>query len=312
MLLLDYHNKIIEDTLLEKFNDGGKHESIEATIADFDGVLFHLSSDGENKNILKISLSMKCFSELKKQGVDDVLHQQYGSYVSTPESGYDATLVIDLDKPPTDIPATARNIALLKRHCLAAPFYKVFADIDAKRSGSLIELNYRDGEALYIKPDGDKAVVIFVTSLRDPDDVVLAKVFLQEYQDGRRTMSNAPSVTYSQKDPPLELKGVRNLRVSEGTSYVSFVLFAPHMGGKKKETTIDSIITFRNHLQYHMKCSKAYLHTRMRNRVRTFLQVLNRAKSDPKDTKEKKTITGKTFSRADDPQGSSQALDFNI
>jgi len=49
-----------------------------------------------------------------------------------------------------------------------------------------------------------------------------------------------------------------------------------------------------------MKCSKAYLHTRMRERVRTFLQVLNRAKSTPEST-EKKTITGRTFRRADDP-----------
>jgi len=312
MLLLDFHNKIIEDTLLEKFKDGGKHESIEAVIADFDGVTFHMSSEGENKNLFKISISIKCYSELKKCGVEEVLNQHYGSLLTTTESGYDATLVIDLDKPPADIAATVRNIALLKRNCLAAPFYKIFADVEAKRSGNLIELNYRDGEALYIKPEGDRVIVIFVTSMKDPDDVVLAKVFLQEYQDGRRTMSNAPSVTYSQKEPPMELKGVRNLRVVEGTSYISFVLFAPHITGKKKEVSIDHLITFRNHLQYHMKCSKAYLHTRMRNRVRTFLQVLNRAKSDPKDTKEKKTITGKTFTRADDPQGLSQALDYNI
>lgn len=312
MLLLEYHNKIIEDTLLEKFDDGGKHEAIDATIADFDGVTFHIVSEGENKNIIKISISIKCFAELKKQGVDDLLKQQYGSLLVAPEAKYDATVQVDLDKPPSDVKGTVRNIALLKRHCLAAPFYKVFADIEAKKSGSLVELNYRDGEALYIKPESDRAIVIFATSMKDPDDVVIAKVFLQEYQDGRRTLSNAPSVTYSQKEPPLELKGVRNLRVSEGTSYVSFVLFAPHITGKKKETTIDSIITFRNHLQYHMKCSKAYLHTRMRNRVRSFLQVLNRAKSEPKDAKEKKTITGRTFTRADDPQGSSQSLDFNI
>jgi actin related protein 2/3 complex, subunit 2 len=38
------------------------------------------------------------------------------------------------------------------------------------------------------------------------------------------------------------------------------------------------------------------MHSRMRNRVRDFLQVLNRAKSDPIAT-EKKTITGKTFRR---------------
>lgn len=57
-----------------------------------------------------------------------------------------------------------------------------------------------------------------------------------------------------------------------------------------------------------MKCSKAHLHTRMRNRVRSFLQILNRAKSDPQKV-EKKTITGKTFSRADDAPSQ---LEYNI
>jgi len=67
----------------------------------------------------------------------------------------------------------------------------------------------------------------------------------------------------------------------------------------KEKKTIDNIQTFRNYLHYHIKCSKAYMHTRMRNRVRTFLQVLNRSKSEPEST-EKKTITGRTFKRADE------------
>src|SRR5690606_30465765 len=105
---------------------------------------------------------------------------------------------------------------------------------------------------------------IFAIQFKDPDDVVLAKVFLQEYADARRTMSNAPSVTYSQREPPLELRGVRNLRVSDSQGFVSFgthtffffealffllislpppfiVLFQPHMAPAKREKTIDNI-----------------------------------------------------------------------
>ena len=46
---------------------------------------------------------------------------------------------------------------------------------------------------------------------------------------------------------------------------------------------------------YHIKCSKAYMHDRMRKRVDSLLQVLNRAKAEPLEPKEKRTITGKTF-----------------
>jgi len=154
--------------------------------------------------------------------------------------------------------------------------------------------------------------VIFNIQFKDTDDIVFAKVFLQEYQDARKTMSNAPSVIYSQKEPPLELKGVRNLKVGENNGFVSFVLFAPHITGSKKEKTIDNIQTFRNYLHYHIKCSKAFMHTRMRNRVKLFLQVLNRAKSDM-GTGEKKTISGRTFKRADDPQQTAEGDDeYNI
>jgi len=311
MLLLEYHNKIIEDTLLEKFNQtDGKFDSVETVIADFDGVTFHLYTDPNTKNILFVSMSIKCYSELQKYGADKIMQDRYGKYLVSPEQGYDVTVQIDLASPPQDRAKFARDIALMKRNALAAPFYAVFADIEAKKPGQLVTIQYRDDEAFYLKPESDRCIVIFSISFKDMDDVVFAKVFLQEYQDARKTMSNAPSVMYSQKEPPMELKGVRNLRVSESQGFVSFVLFQPHIAAAKREKTIDNIQTFRNYLHYHLKCSKAHLHTRMRSKVRNFLQVLNRAKSAPENT-EKKTITGRTFRRADDP-APSLSSDMNI
>jgi len=240
------------------------------------------------------------------------MKKNYGELLMAPEQGHDVTLRVNLAQPPQDKAKFARNISLMKRNALAAPFYKTFSDIEAKKPGGLCEIRYRDEEAIFIKPESDRCIVIFDIQFKDSDDIVLAKVFLQEYQDARRTMSNAPSVTYSQKEPPLELKGVRNLKVGENQGFVSFVLFQPHISTSRREKTIDNIQTFRNYLHYHIKCSKAYLHTRMRNRVRTFLQVLNRAKSEPPQEKEKKTITGRTFKRADDPQNANAELDYNI
>ena len=312
MLLLDFHNKIIEDTLLERWAPAdGKFESIEMVLADFDGVTFHVWNDPNAKNILTISMSIKCYSELKKHGVDQILQQRYGKFITNAESGYDVSLQLDLSQAPANKEQTIHEIALLKRNAFAAPFYKVFNEVEAKKgTGNLIELRYRDDEGIFIKQESDRALVIFSVQFKDSDDVVFAKVFLQEYQDARRTMSNAPSVTYSQKEPPMELKGVRNLKVGDSNGYVSWVLFAPHVSGNKKEKTIDNIMTFRNYLHYHIKCSKAFLHTRMRNKVRAFLQVLNRAKSEPQAT-EKKTITGRTFKRADDAPTTLDA-EYNI
>jgi len=313
MILLDFNNKIIEDTLIERFaQEEGKYEAVEMIIADFDGVTFHISTpDANAKNIIQISMAMRAYGDLIKHGVEDVMKKYYSNYLVEPESQYDVSLQINVANKPADVAKFAREISLLKRHAFGAPFYKVFADIEAKKPvPALIEVNYRDEEAFYLKGENDRVIVIFSIQFRDADDVVFAKVFLQEYQDARRTMSNAPSVLFSQKEPPLELKGAKNLRVREGQGFVSFVLFASHIIGPKKEKTIDNIQTFRNYLHYHIKCSKAYMHTRMRNRVKTFLQVLNRAKSSP-ESAEKKTITGKTFRRADEPQQTADD-DYNI
>ena len=57
-------------------------------------------------------------------------------------------------------------------------------------------------------------------------------------------------------------------------------------------------LAFRHYLHYHIKASKSYLHMRMRHKVVTLLQVLNRAVPDKDPTKvQKKTMAGKTFTR---------------
>jgi len=124
--------------------------------------------------------------------------------------------------------------------------------------------------------------------------------FLQEFVDCRRTMSNAPSVLYQRDDressgAPPELKGVEGVYEGADQGFVSFVLFKNHLAKDRRDKTIDTITLFRNYLHYHIKCSKAYMHTRMRLRVESLLQVLNRAKT--KKANKATTASGKTFER---------------
>ncbi|GAA6087333.1 actin-related protein 2/3 complex subunit 2 [Tachysurus ichikawai] len=68
------------------------------------------------------------------------------------------------------------------------------------------------------------------------------------------------------------------------------VLFPRHTNTNARDNTINLIHTFRDYLHYHIKCSKAYIHTRMRAKTSEFLKVLNRARPDA-EKKEMKTIT---------------------
>lgn len=74
--------------------------------------------------------------------------------------------------------------------------------------------------------------------------------------------------------PPLSCHGHCLPRLTTTTTLsLSPVLTPRHFQDNNKEDTIDLIHTFRNYLHYHIKCSKAYLHQRMRARTAGLLKV---------------------------------------
>ena len=75
-----------------------KLEPIDMTVADFDGVTYHISTP-ESKSVILISLGWACTHELFSHGAQEVLKREYGNFLlDTPEHGYDVTLSIDLEQ----------------------------------------------------------------------------------------------------------------------------------------------------------------------------------------------------------------------
>ena len=106
---------------------------------------------------------------------------------------------------------------------------------------------------------------------------------VQEFVDARRlpTIQSAPQVLYSTRDPPLEIRHLSKVSSTENIGYVTFVLFPRHFANPDiAASTISHIQLFRDYLHYHIKCSKAYMQSRMRHRVSEFQKVLNRAKAE--------------------------------
>jgi len=74
----------------------------------------------------------------------------------------------------------------------------------------------------YIEAKADRVTVIFSTIFKDQDDVIIGKVFLQEFREGRKASQTAPAVLYSLGEPPLELKGLPGARVGDNVGYITF------------------------------------------------------------------------------------------
>jgi len=262
--------------------------------ADFDGVMFYVFFLQGKKNELNVLISTKCVEVLNKHGVVAKLKQVYGNYLVETESGYDYTLCVDTNALPAsdeEKDKLARSFSFIKRHLFAAPFDTVFNAIDANNiPKDILDIPYRGSERVFIKPEGkDRLTVVVGVNFKDQDDIIIGKVFLQEFQ---KSIGGAPSVTFTQKEPPGEIRALKNLSAD---GYVTFVLFDRHFKKESRDKTIDMILQFRNYLHYHIKCSKSHLHTRMRNRVDSLLKVLNRAKQDL--PKEKTTAGGRTFKK---------------
>ncbi|MBW0486951.1 hypothetical protein O181_026666 [Austropuccinia psidii MF-1] len=312
MILLEDHNKIIHDVLTDKFS---KPASLDQAFVDFDGVRYHLSTPTK-KSIILLSMGVRCWNQLVEYGVWDIMRREYADWISQDvEPDYDISLVFETEKLPTDPETRAhliRSVSLLKRNALAAPFERAFAiqkGLEANPpdpngpprdpSQDLMILNYRPEEAIYVTPNVDRVTVIFSTIFREETDMVYGKVFLQEFVDARRrpAIQTAPQILYSNREPPREIKHIPGLAAAENMGYVTFVLFPRHFATADDAfSTISRIQLFRDYLHYHIKASKAYIHSRMRARTNEFLKILNRAKPEVID-KERKTASGRTFVR---------------
>lgn len=335
MLQIERNNQLIVKTLSENIflEPNASRKSLDRIITDFDFTTYHLSTLPDNKELILISIYLKCWSDLVNYGVQDYLKDKYSAYLgpltildgNNIESNHNYSFLLDInqlkDKSEEFSQQLINELSFLKRHCMAAPFelaFKQYDELSQKYANSntyseeiqaelqqqeILVIKYRDSEEnIYIKPSFDRVTVIFSTIFKDETDKIFGKVFLQEFVDARkRSVQTAPQVLYSHREPPLDIRRVvRNLD-DENKGYVTFVLFPRHLvKGDRRENCISHIQFFRTYFHYHIKCSKAYMHTRMRFRVREFLKILNRAKPENLDeegraVESRKTASGRRF-----------------
>lgn len=286
MLFLEIYNRAVEDILLMKFEStlqSLKHEKFDHTVADFDGAVYRLHTVPNDRSKIVVSIYLHFFQALQTFEAIEFLQREYGPHLcAEAEQGFTVSLVYDLNQLTGDsqyFSNLARQASLLKRNCFAAIFQRFidFHSLGDEAIGSKrTVLHYRPDETLYIQAQGDRVTVIFSTVFKDPDDVIIGKVFLQELTEVRRRIDRAPQVLYSQGTPPTELQGT-SAAVGGNVAYITFVLFPRHLTPEATPRTTNLIHMLRNYLHYHIKCSKGYIHRRMRAKTHEFIKILNRA-----------------------------------
>jgi actin related protein 2/3 complex subunit 2 len=304
---LETTNMIIEESLGERLV-GGQRAACELSVADFDGSRWKLKVDPAALSVVTVHLDIGCWKELEAIGARGVLDSVYAGMATQADPGYKVAVSVDCDAC-ADKAGTLEKLIKLKRNLLGHPFAEAFAALAAgtASAGPVAVVPWRDsGEAVYVMAQNDPAqpqhydrvCVVYAVDFPEETDRAMCRVMLQQFAEQHRKIGNAPPVVFSEaKAPPLEIRDLVQPR-SDLVGFVSFTIFARHVDTDARlAKKVDLCLAFRHYLHYHIKCAKTNLHMRMRRKVRAWLQILNKAIMPSNIEREKKTVSGRTFTR---------------
>ncbi|PON44647.1 Actin-related protein 2/3 complex subunit [Parasponia andersonii] len=314
MILLQSHSRFLLQTLLNRLHNLDKTIELDYHWVEFDDVRYHIQVSMKNPHHVLLSVSLptpppetvSAFYGGLPFGALEAIKIAYSGIVQIldpPRDGFNLTLRLNLSKLPPDEEyrhAILVKIASVREVVLGAPLRVILKGLGSRTAASnldrLVALVHRPKESLFLIPQAEKVTVVFPMRFKDSIDIVLATSFLQEFVEARRTagLSNAPLCLWS-PTPPLELKGAPAEALSANAGFVTIVIFPRHVEGKKLDRTVWSLSTFHAYVSYHVKCSEGFMHTRMRRRVESLIQALDRAKPDSENSK--KTGHNASFKR---------------
>ncbi|GBG71750.1 hypothetical protein CBR_g9158 [Chara braunii] len=275
---------------------------IDVHLLEFNDIRYRLQASVKDPRYMRLSIKIPAASpqvpmeDSLPLGAIEAVEEAYGTLVEVqkvPEAGYDLTLKVDLHQlPPTEEERfkLMTKLAALRAIIMGAPLRETLksllsqpmAEMGETEGGGLqtayekkknIVILHRPGEFFYAFPQSEKVTIVFPMRFKDSNDAALGVAFLQEFMEARRgsASSCAPPCSYS-RTPPQELEDAPPLEKQPNAGFVSFIIFRRHVDGERLEKTTWAISTFHAYVSYHVKCSKAFMHTRMRTRVESLIQ----------------------------------------
>jgi len=302
MILLEKGNRILGETVSAKINidPEEKVEPMDVRLCDFDDTSYRVIIQEENKNVVLVGMSLPCYAQIEKFGAKEAFDKVYGPLVAPPMATNDVGLKIDLTsfKDQAQKDEVVEKISCLKANVMAGVFdYFLTPLLSGAKPMDPYRFDLRADTTVYFFPKADRVTVIYSVDFKERVDRAIAKIFMNEFVEARRTIQASPPVQFG-VNPPLEMAHFKITEPTGNLGFISFTIFKSHLDNNKKDRVINVLQVFRNYMQYHIKCSKSYFHSRMRLRVNALLTVLNRAKVDADERlnpTQKKTASGRTF-----------------
>eukprot|EP00771_Trimastix_marina_P003691 gnl/Trimastix_PCT/503.p1 GENE.gnl/Trimastix_PCT/503~~gnl/Trimastix_PCT/503.p1 ORF type:complete len:319 (-),score=71.53 gnl/Trimastix_PCT/503:127-1083(-) len=279
-LLLESQNRALAHTLQKIIQT--PTPDFFAKFADFDGAVHTVST--QDPSIITVALTLSSLPALLPLGTEEFLREEYGALIESIQRDT-VKLRVNVSDLPCPQDELIEKVASLKCNVISGPIRKVAAACAKNEAVDAIEVPYRSDECFWILPKQGAFSVCYGIRFTEELDLPLARVFMQEFQDAKRHIarSTVPNSSFTTNVPG----GLAPFRVpTDYHGFVEIAVTARHYSTPElAKNLFGQLSLFRGYLHYHIKCTKAYIHQRMRNTFRALYQTLNRARPEAQSAK---------------------------
>ncbi|KAL6970605.1 hypothetical protein U1Q18_030300 [Sarracenia purpurea var. burkii] len=198
--------------------------------------------------------------------------------------GYQLTLRLDFTKIPhgKDSVKMITEISTVQAVILSSQLKEMFRNVVSSQDASQgmyrpIKLVYHPREPFFVIKQPTKITAVFPIRFKENTDVIIATAFFQELMDvgSSEAWAKAPHCAWSPIPPP-ELRGESFEDLSTNGGFVTFDISSRHVEGKRLDKTVWGLLNFYAFVKYHVKCTRGFIQRRMRNRLESLVEVLQK------------------------------------
>lgn len=297
----------LKDILLKQYR-AEKPMEIDHHLYEFGSVEYHIQSSASDPYHTYLSISTPLLSqgallshglshytiEMVKGVSSDVME-----IVEPAKEGYQLTLSINFDKIPRgkDSVKTITEISSVQAIILSSQLKEMLSNVNSQVTFQgmykPIKLVYHPREPFFVIRQPQKIIAVFPMRFKENSDVIIATAFFQELMDvgSSQEWAKVPPCSWSPIPPP-ELRGEPFEDLSTNGGFVSFDISSRHVEGKRLDKTVWGLLNFYAYVKYHVKCTRGFIQRRMRKRLESLVEVLQKASSEEKEQFEKRQDGG--------------------
>ncbi|KAA8548867.1 hypothetical protein F0562_000551 [Nyssa sinensis] len=279
--------------ILLKLYRNEKPVELDHHLHEFGSVEYHIQSSASDPYHTYLSISTPLLSHgvLHSNGFSGYTIEMVNGIcsdvveiVEPAREGYQLTLRLDFAKIPQGKESVKMitEISTVQAVILSSQLKEMLRTVSSQDASQgmykPIKLVYHPREPFFVIKQPTKITAVFPMRFKENSDVIIATAFFQELMDvgSSKAWAKVPPCTWSAIPPP-ELRGEHFEDLSTNGGFVSFDISSHHVQGKKLDKTVWSLLNFYGFVKYHVKCTRGFIQRRMRKRLESLVEVLQKA-----------------------------------